>query len=344
MAMHFFLGANSAQGFVSLYPQLQKECARRLYVLKGGPGCGKATCIRALSDALGGAREFLHCSSDPDSLDGAVLEHCAILDGTEPHVQEPRFPGSDGDYLTLPPFVDREGLEQKAEALYALKAASRAHYAGAYRLLAAAQKAREERRQTAQALLEGPGPEKRAAGLLHREVPRREGPGQLCLRFLEGITPKGYLCFDQTVTESAGRVIGLRDSFGLGEGLLAALRDGALERGQQVYACMDPLEPQRLRHVLLPGCKLAFVTEDGRLGLHPIRTIRVDAMLSAEGLRQARARLRLLAKVEEELLADAVEHIAAAHALHDRMEALYRPHIDVNAMEQWYKGLLERMR
>ena len=343
MAMHFFLGANSAQGFVSLYPQLQKEANRRLYVLKGGPGCGKATCIRALSEALGGACEYIHCSSDPDSLDGAVLEHCAILDGTAPHVEEPRLPGSDGDYLTLPPFLDREGLEQKAGALYALKAASAAHYQGAYRLLAAAQKAREERRQTAAALLSGPGPSRRAEGLLHREVPRQEGPGRLCVRFLEGITPKGWLCHGRTVTESADRVIGLRDSFGLGEGLLAALRDGALERGQRVYACMDPLEPHRLRHVLLPDCSLAFVTDDGRSGLAPHRTIRVDAMLPAEGLRQQRARLRLLAKVEEELLTEAVEHIAAAHALHDRMEAIYRPHIDIAAMVGWYKGLLARM-
>ena len=342
MAMHFFLGANSAGGFLSLYPHLRKE-GRRLYVLKAGPGCGKATCIRALSDGLGGADEYIHCSSDPDSLDGAVLEGRAILDGTAPHVEEPTFPGSDGDYITLPPLLDREGLAQKDGELYALKAASGAHYQGAYRLLAAAQKAREERRQTAAALLTGPGPEKRAAGLLQREVPRQEGPGRERRRFLEGFTPKGYLRFDQTVEACADRVIALQDSFGLGEPLLEALRAGALERGQTVYACMDPLEPQRLRHLLLPDCRLAFVTREGRDALRATRAIRVDGMLSPEGLRQARARLRLLAKVEEELLEEAVEHLAAAHALHDRIEAIYRPHVDVAAMAAWYQTLLERM-
>lgn len=342
MAMHFFLGANSADGFVSLFPQLQKEEARPLYVLKGGPGCGKATCIRALSGALGGVREYIRCCSDPDSLDGAVLETCAIVDGTAPHVQEPLFPGSDGDYLTLPPLLDREGLRQKAGALYALKAASKAHYAGAYRLLAAAQKAREERRQQAASLLTG-DPARRAAGLLQREVPRREGPARERRRFLEGIGPKGWVCLTDTVNGQFARVIGLRDGFGLGEGLLEALRAGALERGQEVYACPDPLEPQRLRHLLLPGCSLAFVSLDG----HPVpeahRTIRIDSMLSAEGLRRNRARLRLLAKVEEELLAEAVEHIAAAHALHDRMEAIYRPHVDIAAMEGWYRQLAAGM-
>jgi hypothetical protein len=341
MAMHFFLGANSARGFVSLYPRLQEE-GRRMYVLKGGPGCGKATCIRALCGRLGEAREFIHCCSDPDSLDGAVLEGCAIVDGTAPHVQEPLFPGSDGDYLTLPPFVDREGLARKADALYALKAASKSHYAGAYRLLAAAQKAREERESMGAALLTGPGPSRRAAGLLQREVPRKQGPGRERVRFMEGIGPKGFVCLTGTA-ERCPRVVALKDSFGLGGKLLEALREGALERGQTVYACMDPLEPERLRHVLLPDCGLAFVTDDGRFAPKASRTIRVDAMLPAEGLRQVRAKVRLLAKVEGELLDEAVEHIAAAHALHDRMEALYRPHIDVGAMEAWYDGLLARM-
>ena len=85
------------------------------------------------------------------------------------------------------------------------------------------------------------------------------------------------------------------------------------------------------------------MTEDGRPGPTGHRAIRVDSMPDAEALRQARAQLRLLAKVEQELLDEAVEHIAAAHALHDRMEALYRPHVDVAAMEGWYRGLLARM-
>lgn len=343
MAMRFFLGANSREGFVSLFPQLQTEGAR-LYLVKSGPGCGKSTCIGRLAEALGGADEYIHCSSDPRSLDGAVVGKRAILDGTAPHVFEPTFPGCDGDYLTLPPFKDTRGLAEKAGALYALKAASRAHYDGAYRELAAAAKVREERRQTVLALVPGEGPERRAPGLIRREIPKTHRPGQLRLRFLDGVTPEGLLCFHQTVTDNARRIIALRDTWGLGRGLLEALRDGALERGQLVYACMDPVEPDRVRHLLLPECSLAFVTDDdGRLPYEPARTLRLDAMVPAEALRPVRGRLRLLGKLEGELLEDAVAHIAAAHALHDQMEACYRPHIRVEDMEDWYQSLLARM-
>jgi len=41
----------------------------------------------------------------------------------------------------------------------------------------------------------------------------------------------------------------------------------------------------------------------------------------------------LLGKLESDLLNDSVQQIAAAHALHDQMEALYRPHIDFAALE-----------
>ena len=89
MAYFYFLGANSKDGFVSLLPQFRQESPRRLYAVKGGPGCGKSTCIRRLTDALGGADEYFLCSSDPDSLDGAALPDMALLDGTAPHAAAP---------------------------------------------------------------------------------------------------------------------------------------------------------------------------------------------------------------------------------------------------------------
>lgn len=104
MALRFFLGANSKDGFVSLFPRLQQEAPRRLYVVKSGPGCGKSTCIRRLSEALGGAEELIFCSSDPDSLDGAVLQDAAILDGTAPHVFEHPFPAATAIICLCPPF------------------------------------------------------------------------------------------------------------------------------------------------------------------------------------------------------------------------------------------------
>lgn len=340
MAYEFFLGATSGEGFVSLLPDFQREEDRRIYALKGGPGCGKSTCIRRLAEALGGAEEVLLCSSDPDSLDGAVVPGAALLDATAPHVFEPVFPGCDGDYLELPSLLDQEGLAAQRPALYALKAAAGQHYARAWRLLKAAALLREDRRERLRAALLR-DPECRLRPLL-REIPRAEGPGRLRRRFLEGCTPKGHLCLWATVETHFPRVIALEDPCGLAEGLLQRLMQEGLERGQTVYGCYDPLEPRRLRHLLLPDCGLAFVS--GPTPFSPARRVHLEGLLDREKLAGQRGLLRLKQRTEDGLLEDAVAEIAAAHGLHDRIEALYRPHLDLAALDSHCARLLERIR
>ena len=87
----YFLGANAPAGFYSLYDQLIcPEQARAVYILKGGPGCGKSTLMGRVAAALeeaGEPVEYIHCSGDPHSLDGVVFPKlgAAIVDGTAPH-------------------------------------------------------------------------------------------------------------------------------------------------------------------------------------------------------------------------------------------------------------------
>lgn len=92
--VEYFLGANSSAGFFSLYDQLiDPETASRVYILKGGPGCGKSTLMGMVAKELervGERVEYILCSGDPDSLDGVVAPGlgAAIVDGTAPHGRE----------------------------------------------------------------------------------------------------------------------------------------------------------------------------------------------------------------------------------------------------------------
>ncbi len=95
MAQHkvcYFLGANSPNGFYSLYDQLiDPGLAEDIFILKGGPGCGKSSLMRTVGKAMedkGLYVEYIQCSGDPDSLDGIVIPalKTAIVDGTAPHV------------------------------------------------------------------------------------------------------------------------------------------------------------------------------------------------------------------------------------------------------------------
>ena len=88
--VYFFLGANSEEGFFSLYDQLLGGRLDDLMILKGGPGCGKSTFMRRVGAAMERAGErivYINCSGDPDSLDGVIFPAIgtAIVDGTAPH-------------------------------------------------------------------------------------------------------------------------------------------------------------------------------------------------------------------------------------------------------------------
>ena len=86
----FFLGGNTPSGFYSLYHQLSDPARMRaLYIIKGGPGCGKSTLMRRVerhAQAAGLETQQVLCSGDPDSLDALILPQlgAALVDGTAP--------------------------------------------------------------------------------------------------------------------------------------------------------------------------------------------------------------------------------------------------------------------
>ena len=88
---HYFLGANGPKGFVSLYREFcSPDSGNFLWVIKGGPGCGKSTLMKrvaAAAEERGLQVEYIRCSGDPDSLDAILLpeKKTAIVDGTAPH-------------------------------------------------------------------------------------------------------------------------------------------------------------------------------------------------------------------------------------------------------------------
>lgn len=109
--VYFFLGANSEEGFFSLYDQLLGGRLDDLMILKGGPGCGKSTFMRRVGAAMERAGErvvYINCSGDPDSLDGAIFldRNAAIVDGTSPHVLEPTYAVTSERYVDLTRFYD----------------------------------------------------------------------------------------------------------------------------------------------------------------------------------------------------------------------------------------------
>ena len=95
MNLSYFLGANSYRGFYSLYNDfVYSPMIDRLFIIKGGAGCGKSSFMKTVASAANEAGldvERIICSGDPDSLDGIFIPglRIAYVDGTAPHAAVP---------------------------------------------------------------------------------------------------------------------------------------------------------------------------------------------------------------------------------------------------------------
>lgn len=349
----FFLGANAPTGFYSLYDELLPlDDAQRVFLLKGGAGCGKSTLMRRVAAALEGEGErveYILCSGDPDSLDAVVAPDlgAAIVDATAPHVREPQLPGVVDSYIDLGRFYDHAALVPLRRDIAEATDRYRSHYGRAYRCLTAACQLMADDRE----LLTTPALEarlhKRARGIASRELKKTgRGPGRVSRRFLSSVNCQGHQCLFATADALCTRIYELVDSYGLGHTLLEDLCRSAVEAGYPVIACPSPLFPDRLEHLLIPELSLAFLSSAPGLSYPgpPYRRLRLDAMADGEVVKQYRPRLKLSARVSRSLIDEAVSALARAKAHHDELEKLYNPHVDFAGVEDQARAIIGEMK
>lgn len=334
---HFFLGANSAEGFYGLYSELLDAPLRDIGILKGGPGCGKSTLMRrvaAVMEERGEDIVFIHCSGDPDSLDAVIFPtaRAALVDGTAPHALEPRYMAAKERYIDFSPCYDMAAAKALAGELTACADAYRAAYGGAYHALRALGGIEAEQRALMRAGFDEKKLLRRAAGIAARELKGR-GEGRTARLFLGGLTGKGALERFDSVQTLCPRVYELCDSCALAAPMLRLLHRAALEAGEDALLCPDPLHPALPRHLLLPGRGLAFVTAGRGLAGKPYRRLRIDAMAEETLSRAQKAHLRFLRRLRRELEGEAVDALSRAKAEHDALEALYRSCVDFSRID-----------
>ena len=174
-AVHIFLGANSGEGFCSLYGQLLRGRLDDLLIIKGGPGCGKSSFMGAVAKKLEETGEetiYINCSGDPESLDGVLFPRLktGLVDGTSPHVLEPDYTAAAERYVDLTRFYDISRAKSLRPEIVAHSDAYRAAYGEAYHILRAADALHEERRAEVLTSAAVKRAERRLEGLARREL------------------------------------------------------------------------------------------------------------------------------------------------------------------------------
>lgn len=344
----FFMGALGPKGFQGYFDWLDAREQVPLYLIKAGPGCGKSTLMNRLAQASPLAVERIHCSSDPDSLDGVIFSRprAAIIDATAPHTVEPAYPGAVQKVVDLHHVLDNDYLTAHRGEIVALFRRCSALQEQAGRSIRAAAALLEDSRRITAPLVNEEKLLGWARRLGARRLPRTDHPGSESIRLLSAVTPKGRMVFLNTVKALAGEFIVLHDEQGAAAPLaLALLREMALERGYSIITCPCPLREGVIDHLFIPELRLAFLTGnswhpmnlDGRQNVHCTR------FLEKGSLRSQRARLRFDRRAAAELLELASEAQRQAKASHDELESYYRTAADFSQLDEIAARLTETL-
>lgn len=349
--IHYFLGTNSPFGFEGFFDNLNGK--NFCYILKGGPGTGKSTLMKQIAKEMqsrGESVQFVHCSSDPDSLDAIVLKNkkICIADGTAPHIIEPVYPGVTECIVNLGEGWNSANLRKNRKAIIETAKENRAAHKTCVRFLKGAEVMIADSRRIQKSLIDeeklNAYTQRLANRLLKKKKEHIKGSEQKL--FLSAVTPKGIVFFGNTVRVMAEEIIVIDDSIGEVSAVITdKIRLKALDSGYDVISAFCPMNPKGVpEHIIIPECSLAFVRSHCACRFEGTRTIHAKRFIDNDGLKQYRQRFAFNRKVRDELIVQAISALKSAKQIHDKIEGYYVPNMDFEKVKEKQEAILRELR
>lgn len=352
---HMFPGGNTPQGFFSYYSHvIAVDEAVRIFLLKGGPGTGKSTFMKKISQAMTGqgfAVEHHHCSSDPDSLDGLVIPalNIALIDGTAPHIVDPKYPGCVDEILNLGEFWRESSLVNNKAAILACTKEISKHFQHAYRMLQAAKAVYDDWEAVNCEAMDYTLANRKAAELIETLFAdiTTAGNGKNRKLFASAITPAGPVNYIDSITAGLANRYVLTGPPGTGKAtLLAKIAAAALGRGLNIETYHCPLDPLKVEHIVIPALHTALITSVPPHNHSPRGTTAIIDMadcLDPDMVAKTESVTDYDRTVFWELFGKAGAYITEAKKLHDRLEGYYVPNINFSGLDALYARTLARV-
>jgi len=343
---HFFASGNTQCGFVDLFSS-NLQGIEKIFILKGGPGTGKSTLIKKVAKVCeeeGLDAEILHCSSDPDSLDGIIIPalSVAVVDGTQPHVIEPTAPGAIEEYVNLGKAWDSGYLKTQKDTILEIKAQIKTCFDNAYEFLNKAHLAYEEWKKYYTKNTKFDKVNKICENLINSILKdiSLDKAGKIKRRFSFSQTPKGVMDYIHTILNTVSKRYYLKGRPGTGKStILAKLYENALQRGLDMEVYYNGLNADKIHMILFP--ELDLIVFDSTLP-HEFETI--DGEDEVIDIFKECVKPNVETKHQREIqgicaqyniwLNKSIRQLENAKKLHDQLENIYVNSINFNVIDE----------
>ena len=348
----YFAGSNSALGFSSYFDGLMDPARlNSLYILKGGPGVGKSSFMKKFGAAMRSAgyeAEFIHCSSDHDSLDGILIKDIKVMlvDGTAPHMVDPRLPGAADQIINLGAYLDGSALKSQKQEIIDIGAKKSDCYQSAYRYLSGAGTLFRENlaiyeRESEKSLLDAvldetvyeifKGVGKKTSGLTRKF-------------FTESYTSNGFISYTESFC-AGNRVLNVigKNASAISR-FLTGIADEAARMGLDTDRCCLPLFPDMLQHLYIPELRLMLKSCGGEANNHFHESINLDRTIRPDVILMPFDEIEENRSLFNTLINKALNKLKEAKYWHSELEKIYVGNMDFSAVDECFEKLIAQYR
>lgn len=347
-----FPGGNTSKGFYSFYDYIIGLDANRFFVLKGGPGVGKSSMMKKVGNALvdmGYDVEFHHCSSDQNSIDAIVVPklNVAMVDGTAPHIVDPKNPGAVDEIVNLGEFWDVGKMEKNKDKILDCNKEVGRLFSRAYRYLSACApiaRSIEDKYKTSMDF----GKINLLTINLSDEIFKDIKPsGNISKErhlFGSALTPVGHIEYTDTIVKDMDKIYFIDGEIGTGKStLMDKIYKKAVELGLSVEIYHAPLlPPEKLETIVIEDLGIAITTSK-LFKEKNYKSINLNEYIVKDKIDKYLDEIEYDKKVLEQLLSYGLFNIKKAKAQHDVLETYYVPNINFDDVDKLKNTIINKI-
>lgn len=350
-----FPGAITSMGFFSYYDNIIQQDCRHIFVIKGGPGVGKSTFMKKIAESMlekGCNIEYHCCSSDNNSIDGIVIpeEGIALLDGTAPHIVDPKNPGAVDEIINLGEYWNEEVIANSKVNIIKTNHQIGRYFQAAYFALSEANNALDEWKfyikeyqdwtYINQLLI-------KVEKEIFKVIPKGNGNDRHLFAWAH--TPQGKTQFIDTLLHGINKLYTLSGQPGSGKStFLKRIAERAITLGLDVEYYHSTLNPSQLDLIIIPGIKTALVITSEPYTYVPKFNGRIIALdfnysLGNSELKKIESDVNDCRQRVNQHIERALKNSLRAKQTHDLLESYYIPAMNFTAIEKERLNILQRI-